>query len=147
MERKVSTRWSFTFPATMNAPISSCSWRPSLVKPIFGHPALRLGIAQLPRDLDDLEHFKLIANLDVVESFKADTALVARGDLLGIVLEAFEGGNLSGMDHDAFPDDVDAGAALDCTREDVAAGDGADLRNLEGFSISTVPMVSSFVSA
>ncbi len=58
-------------------------------------------------NLNHHEGLENIALLDVIEALETDTALIALHNLTGIVLEAFEGGNLILEDHDAVTDNAD----------------------------------------
>src|SRR5699024_9377066 len=77
-----------------------------------------------------LEDFEDVAFLDVGELLEGDAALVVLGDLLDVVFKPPERVDLVLGDDDAVPDDPDLPVTGDFAREDIAAGDGADARDL-----------------
>src|SRR6266511_6096235 len=88
---------------------------------------LRQRPLDLPR-LVDLEH---VALLDVLVVGQDDAALVARGDLAHVVVEALERRDRGVVDDGAVAHDADLGAARDVAVGDVAARDGAHPRGAE----------------
>lgn len=83
---------------------------------------------------DHFEGFDNIADLDVVEVFEADAALVALEDFADVVLEAAERGNLAVVHNHAVAEQTDAGVTGELAVDDMAARDGADLRHGEDFA-------------
>ena len=73
-----------------------------------------------------------IALLDVVEVVNADAALIARGNLPGVILEALEGSDLALMNHDAVANNAHLRIAGYLALLHIRARDGADAGDLEG---------------
>ena len=80
-----------------------------------------------PVALDD------VADLHVVIILEGHAAFLAGHDLARVVLEPLELRQLALMDHNVVANEPDVGAALDDAVGDAAAGDVADLRDLEDF--------------
>src|SRR5690606_3139984 len=87
--------------------------------------------SELPPRLDDLERLDVVAHLDVVVAVDGEAALVAGRDLSDVVLEAAERADVAGVDDDAVADEADAVVPVHLPLDDVAAGDGAGLRDAE----------------
>src|SRR3984893_2749376 len=81
--------------------------------------------------LYDLEAFKNVANLDVVEIGDADSAFKAGTDFAGVVLEALQRTELGGVDDYPVAQHADLGIAFHQAVENIAAGDGAGTFDLE----------------
>ena len=77
-----------------------------------------------------LEALKDVAFLDVLELCQGDAALKARGNLLGVILEALQAGNGILADDDAVTDQTQLGVAGDFAVGNAAACDGADAGDL-----------------
>src|SRR5208283_5619537 len=90
--------------------------------------AMRLERALDLLDAVALDHVALAHVLVVLEG---RAALLAGVDLLDLVLEALERGELAFVHDDIVADEAHVGAALDLAVGDSAAGDLADLRNVE----------------
>ena len=87
---------------------------------------------QASLDFHDREGLDDIPDVDVVEALQAAAALEAGGDFLGVVLAALERGEGAGVDHDAVADEAYLRLGGELAFLDLAAGDGADLGDLEG---------------
>ena len=70
--------------------------------------------------------------MDVVETLQRAAAFEAGHDFLGVVLAPLEGCEGAGVDHDTVADEADLGLGDELAFLDLAAGDGADLGDLEG---------------
>src|SRR5690349_11671720 len=86
---------------------------------------------QLLGELPSLVGLYGVSNLDVVEGVQPDAALEPFLHLARVVLEALQGGNLALEYLDALPDQADVRVAPHLARHDLAAGDHADLGDLE----------------
>src|SRR5207244_3441205 len=84
-----------------------------------------------PHDLADLVGFQDVALLDVLEVVDPDAAFESLLDLVGVLFETLQRGDLGIGHHDAVAQEAHLRAARDRAFLDVAAGDEADLRNLE----------------
>ena len=71
---------------------------------------------------------------DIIELLNANTAFVTLVNLLNVVLETAERGNLILKDNDTVTDNTDGGLTGDLTASDVASCDNADTGNLNGLS-------------
>ena len=83
--------------------------------------------------LDD-EGFEEVAFLDIVELLQTDTALVALGDLLDVVLEAAQRLYLILGDDYTVTNNADKSAALDLAGNNLAASDGADVADADSLA-------------
>src|SRR6516225_9164611 len=90
------------------------------------------GLGHHSRDLLDLERLDHVADLHVLVAVEADAALEALLDLGDVVLEAPQRADLAFVDDAVVAQQAELGAAWDDAFGDVAAGDDAELRNLEG---------------
>ena len=107
-------------------------------------PLLEHGDAGLPRrrtvellralDLFHLVALDGVAHLQVLELLDADAALVALLHGLHVVLEAAQRRHVALEDDRAVAHDAHLVVAVDLAFHDVAAGDGAHLRHLEGLA-------------
>ena len=70
-------------------------------------------MSALRLDLFHDEALDHVADLDVVELLDLHAALVAGGDLLDVVLEAAQGGQIALVDDDVVAQDAHLAAALD----------------------------------
>src|ERR1700722_17111529 len=107
--------------------------------PSAGRPlsALLSGIAgQRPLHLLDAVGFNDVIDLDVIVAGDLHTALEALAHLASIVAEALERLQAGGairrrINHRSAADEADLGRPLDDALRDIAAGDRADLADLE----------------
>src|SRR5690606_14895881 len=88
---------------------------------------------QRPGDLFDAEAFDDVALADVFVVLEGHAAFLAHLDFLDLVLEALERLELAFVDDDVVADEADARATLDHALGDTAAGDLADLGDVEHF--------------
>src|SRR5687767_7567429 len=93
--------------------------------------AVRARPRERARDRLDLEALDDVADLHVVEVHDADAALEAFADLAGVVLEALERRDLSGVDDRPVADQPHLRLPIDGALGDVAPGDGAHARDAE----------------
>src|SRR5204863_1958666 len=77
------------------------------------------------------EGFDEVADLDILVTGEVDAALDALADFADIVLEALERGDLTLPEFGAFAEEANLGVAADEAIGDAAAGDLADLGDLE----------------
>ena len=89
---------------------------------------------RLSRNLLHYKCLESIALSDVVELLDADTALVALGYLLNVVLEATERGDLILEDNYTVTNDTDLRLTGDLTVLDIASCDNADTGYANGLS-------------
>src|SRR6185295_6976725 len=95
-------------------------------------PPGRQGGSEGRRDLFAAVGLDHVARLEVLEALEADAAIEAGADLRDVVLEAPERRDLPLEDNAIVAQQADQGVAWDDPFDDVAAGDRADLRHLEG---------------
>src|SRR4051794_17870785 len=84
-----------------------------------------------PLDLLHAERLDAVSDLDVIEVLDPDAAFLAFPDLAGVVLEPLEAGERTGVHHRPVPRDPRLGGSLNGAASHHAAGDGADLADLE----------------
>src|SRR5688572_8174230 len=89
------------------------------------------GGLERPLDLFDAERLDSVAHLEIVEVLHPDPALQSLAHFLHVVLEALEAGDGPGIHQGAVPHHPDLGGALNDAGAHRAAGDGADLADLE----------------
>src|SRR5262245_47756603 len=118
----------------ISSPTRSCRWlgaRPLAL--MSGEPrrAPAASGGQLARDLFHLEAFDHVADLDILIALEGHAAFVAFLHLAHLVLEALEGLEGALVDHDVVAQQAHLGAPLDLALGDHAAGDLADLADVE----------------
>src|SRR5829696_4191058 len=86
---------------------------------------------QRPLDLLHAERLDAIARLEIVEVLDPDATLESFADFTHVILEALEAGQGPGIHRSAVPNHPSLGGTLDRAASDGAAGDGADLADLE----------------
>ena len=85
-------------------------------------------------DLLHNEGLENIANLDIVEFFKTDTALVAGSHFAGIVLKSLKRGNLILKDHNAVTNNADLRLTGNLTVLNIGACNGANVGYVNGLA-------------
>src|SRR6185436_14196675 len=88
-------------------------------------------LSQAPSHFHHLEHLELDALLDIGEVLERHAALEARLHLAHVVLESLERVDVAGVDDHVVAQHAHLRASLDHAFLDVAARDGADLRDAE----------------
>src|SRR5689334_8687787 len=128
-----SPRARISASACRNAsPTLSCRWPGALL--LLFRVIATLASGELARDFFDLETLDLIAALDVVVVLERHTAFEPFLDLAHFVLEALQRLQRTFVDHHVVAQQAHPGAALDHAFGDHAAGDLADLGDLEDFA-------------
>src|SRR5688572_26030060 len=109
---------------------------PSLPSPVSGEEVIgnAAALRQRAGDFLDLEALDDVALLDVVVVLERHAALEAFLDLAHFVLEALEGLEGAFVDHHAVAQQAHLGAALDRAFDHHAAGDLAELGDVEDFA-------------
>ena len=123
-------------PGVIRAFLQCCIWNGSP----SSNPADNLLVSRA-RDLDSERAlnrfhpitFDHVADAHVLEILERHAAFLAGGDFSGIVLEALELRELAFVHDHIVADQPHIGAALDRAVGDAAAGDLADLRDVEDF--------------
>src|ERR1700726_518985 len=83
------------------------------------------------RNLGDLEAFQNIANLHVIEIGDARAALKSGANFADIVLKAFQGTELGGVNHGSVTQHANLAVTFEHAIHDIAAGDGAGALDAE----------------
>src|SRR5208337_3065464 len=107
----------------------SCRMRLSIRRSLTSAIAAPL---QLLRELPGFVDLDGVPDSDVVEALQPDSAFEAFLDLPRVVLETLERGYFALEDLYSVPNQPDLGVASHLAAHDLAAGNGADLRYLEG---------------
>src|ERR1700731_2452443 len=84
------------------------------------------------RNLGDLEAFQNVADFHVVKVGDARAALEAGANFADVVLKAFQGTKLGGVNHSAITQHANLAVTLEHAIHNVAAGDGAGALDTEG---------------
>src|SRR5690348_7014009 len=101
------------------------------VRPLVRFKAPPRRTLECPGNLQDFKDLELVLLLEVAEVLHRHAALEAGLHLAHVVLEALERVDLARMDDHVVAQHAQLRAALDEAFQHVAAGNGADLRNLE----------------